>query len=41
MDQGALSRLENGLQANPTIGAPYRYASAIDAQIVWSVRAVE
>ena len=41
MDKAAVSRLENGLQANPTIGTLYRYASAIDAQIVWSVRAVE
>jgi ribosome-binding protein aMBF1 (putative translation factor) len=41
MDKAAISRLENGLQANPTIGTLCRYASAIDAQIVWSVRAAE
>ena len=41
MDKAAVSRLENGLQTNPTIGTLYRYASAIDAQIVWSVWAVQ
>lgn len=38
MDKAAISRLENGLQANPTVGTLCRYAAAIDAQIVWSVR---
>jgi ribosome-binding protein aMBF1 (putative translation factor) len=39
MDKAAVSRLENGLQANPTIDTLNRYAAAIDAEIVWSVRA--
>jgi ribosome-binding protein aMBF1 (putative translation factor) len=41
MDKAAISRLENGLQANPTVATLYRYASAIDAQIVWSIRSVD
>ncbi len=41
MDKAAVSRLENGLQANPTVATLYRYASAIGAQIVWSVRSTE
>jgi len=39
MDKAAISRLENGLQANPTLDTLHRYAAAIDAEIVWSVRA--
>ena len=38
MDKAAISRLENGLQTNPTVSTLYRYASAIDAEIVWLVR---
>jgi len=38
MDKAAISRLENGLQTNPTVSTLCRYAAAIDAQIVWSVR---
>jgi DNA-binding XRE family transcriptional regulator len=38
MDRAAISRLENGIQVNPTVGTLYRYASAIGAQIGFSVR---
>jgi len=38
MGKAAISRLENGLQTNPTVSTLCRYAAAIDAQIVWSVR---
>jgi DNA-binding XRE family transcriptional regulator len=41
MDRAAISRLENGLQANPTVDTLHRYAAAIDAEITWSVRATE
>ena len=37
MDRAAISRLENGIQVNPTVGTLYRYASAIGAQIGFSV----
>ena len=39
IDEAALSRLENGLQTNPTVDTLYRYASAIGVELVWSVRA--
>ncbi len=39
IDKAALSRLENGLQTNPTVDTLYRYASAIGVELVWSVRA--
>jgi len=38
MDKAAISRLENGLQTNPTVSTLYRYAAAIDAQLTWTVR---
>jgi DNA-binding XRE family transcriptional regulator len=38
MDRAAISRLENGIQVNPTVDTLYRYASAIGAQIGFSVR---
>ncbi|NQT39918.1 MAG: helix-turn-helix transcriptional regulator [Planctomycetes bacterium] len=38
MDRAAISRLENGVQVNPTVDTLYRYASAIGAQIGFSVR---
>jgi len=41
MDKAAISRLENGLQTNPTVSTLYRYAAAIDAQLTWTVRSVQ
>jgi DNA-binding XRE family transcriptional regulator len=38
IDKAALSRLENGLQTNPTVDTLYRYASAIGVELIWSVR---
>ncbi len=38
IDKAAISRLENGLQANPTVDTLHRYASAIGAEIAWIVR---
>lgn len=38
IDRAAISRLENGLQVNPTVDTLYRYASAIGAEIGFSVR---
>lgn len=38
MDRAALSRLENGLQPNPTLDTLYRYAAALGKRIVWSFR---
>ncbi len=38
MDRSAISRLENGIHVNPTVDTLYRYASAIGAQIGFSVR---
>jgi len=34
MDRGAISRLENGLMANPTIGTVSRYAKALGKRVV-------
>jgi ribosome-binding protein aMBF1 (putative translation factor) len=39
IDKAALSRLENGLQTNPTVDTLYRYAAAVGVELVWSVRA--
>jgi ribosome-binding protein aMBF1 (putative translation factor) len=39
IDKAALSRLENGLQTNPTVDTLYRYASAVGVELVLSVRA--
>ena len=39
IDKAALSRLENGLQTNPTVDTLYRFASAVGVELVWSVRA--
>lgn len=38
IDKAALSRLENGRQANPTIDTLSRYAAALDMELVWAVR---
>ncbi len=38
IDKGALSRLENGFQTNPKIATLERYAVALRARIVLSVR---
>lgn len=38
IDKAALSRLENGLQTNPTVGTLRRYAAAVEAQLVYSVK---
>jgi len=37
MDRAAISRLENGVYANPTVDTLYRYAQAIGAEIGFSV----
>jgi len=39
MDRAAVSRLENGVYLNPTLDTLYRYASAIGAEIAFTVRA--
>jgi len=38
IDKAALSRLENGLQVNPTVGTLRRYAAAVDAELVYRVQ---
>jgi DNA-binding XRE family transcriptional regulator len=38
IDKAALSRLENGLQTNPKLNTLERYAAALRAKIVLSVR---
>jgi ribosome-binding protein aMBF1 (putative translation factor) len=37
IDKAALSRLENGLQVNPTLATLTRYARALDKQLAWSL----
>lgn len=37
MDPSAISRLENGHVANPTIGTIQRYASAIGKRLGWTI----
>jgi DNA-binding XRE family transcriptional regulator len=37
MDRAAISRLENGVQINPTVDTLYRYASALGAELGFSV----
>jgi DNA-binding XRE family transcriptional regulator len=39
IDKAAISRLENGLQPNPTVDTLYRYAAAVGAELVWRIRA--
>jgi DNA-binding XRE family transcriptional regulator len=39
MDRSAVSRLENGVYLNPTLDTLYRYATAIGAEIAFTVRA--
>jgi len=39
MDRSAVSRLENGVYLNPTLDTLYRYATAIGAEITFTVRA--
>ena len=36
-DHAAVSRLETGKQANPTINTLMRYVEALGVQLVWSV----
>ena len=38
IDKAALSRLENGLQTNPTIDTLMRYAVAVGKQLFWTLR---
>ena len=38
MDRSAVSRLENGLYVNPTVGTLHRYAEAVGAEIGFSIR---
>jgi DNA-binding XRE family transcriptional regulator len=40
MDQATISRLENGLQPNPTVDTLWRYASAVGRQLVLTHGAV-
>jgi predicted transcriptional regulator len=35
IDKAALSRLENGVQANPTLETLVRYATALGKRLVW------
>ena len=35
IDKGALSRLENGQQTNPTVNTLARYAQAIGKNLTW------
>jgi ribosome-binding protein aMBF1 (putative translation factor) len=37
IDKAALSRLENGLQPNPTLATVTRYARALGMQLAWSL----
>jgi ribosome-binding protein aMBF1 (putative translation factor) len=41
IDKAALSRLENGVQTNPTVDTLYRYAAALGVDLVWSLRAMK
>ena len=38
LDPAAISRLENGKQANPTIDTILRYADALGKELVWTFR---
>ena len=38
LERAAISRLENGIQVNPTVDTLYRYASAVGAEIGFTVR---
>jgi len=38
MDRASISRLENGLQPNPTLDTLYRYAAALGKRVTWSFR---
>jgi len=40
MDKGALSRLENGVQDNPTIVTLMRYAAALGKKLTWTIQDV-
>jgi ribosome-binding protein aMBF1 (putative translation factor) len=37
MDRAAISRLENGHQANPTVDTLLRYTAALGKSLVWSI----
>lgn len=37
MDRAAISRLENGVQINPTVDTLYRYATALGVELGFSV----
>jgi DNA-binding XRE family transcriptional regulator len=41
MDRAAISRLENGRQANPTVETLLRYAAALGKAIAWSFVAAD
>ena len=38
IDKGALSRIENGLQANPTLDTLYRYAHALGKELNFTIK---
>ncbi len=38
IDKAALSRLENGIQANPTVETLLRYAAAIGKKLTWHIQ---
>jgi ribosome-binding protein aMBF1 (putative translation factor) len=41
MDRAAISRLENGHQANPTVDTLLRYTTALGKKLVWSIVSAE
>ena len=40
IDKAALSRLENGIQANPTVETLLRYAAAVGKRLRWTLEDV-
>ena len=38
MDTGAISRLENGIQTNPTVSTLVRYACALVVTLAWTIK---
>ena len=40
IDKAALSRLENGVQANPTVETLLRYAAAVGKRLRWTLEDV-
>jgi len=40
LDRAVVNRLENGKQANPTVGTQMRYAASLGKRLVWAFKAV-